>query len=62
MINKASTRIVALASLLAILTIPISSQTIQQLDGKNVSITGTNFKGRTAVQVIANTTAKTRMI
>jgi hypothetical protein len=32
---------------------PVAAQSVDQLDGKNVSIAQTNFKGRSAVQVIA---------
>jgi len=41
------------ASLLALLTVPLAAQTADRLDGKNVSITQTNFKGRSAIQLIA---------
>jgi hypothetical protein len=37
----------------AILAAPVAAQSVGQLDGKNVSIAQTNFKGRSAVQVIA---------
>jgi len=41
------------ASLLVLLTVPLAAQTADRLDGKNVSITQTNFKGRSAIQLIA---------
>jgi len=41
------------AALLALLTLPLAGQSVDRLAGKNVSIAQTNYKGRTAVQVIA---------
>ena len=41
------------AALLALLTLPLAAQSVDRLAGKNVSIAQTNYKGRTAVQVIA---------
>lgn len=41
------------ASLLAFLALPLSAQTPDRLVAKNASIVQTNFKGRSAVQVIA---------
>jgi len=41
------------ASLLVLLSVPLAAQSADRLDGKNVSITQTNFKGRSAIQVIA---------
>jgi hypothetical protein len=36
-----------------LLAAPVAAQSVSQLDGKNVSIAQTNFKGRSAAQVIA---------
>ena len=47
-----SAMIVIRACLLARLAIPLSAQTADQLTGKNVSIVQTNYKGRSAVQVL----------
>jgi hypothetical protein len=44
---------VAGALLLALLAVPLAAQSADRLVGKNVSIAQTNFKGRSAVQVIA---------
>jgi 3-keto-disaccharide hydrolase len=41
------------ASLLVLLAVPLAAQSADRLDGKNVSITQTNYKGRSAIQVIA---------
>ena len=41
------------ASLLASLAAPLAAQSIDRLEGKNVSVTQTSFKGRGAVQLIA---------
>jgi hypothetical protein len=41
------------ASLWALLAIPLAAQTTDRLAGTNVSIAQTNFKGRSAIQVIA---------
>jgi hypothetical protein len=41
------------ASLLVLLAVPLAAQSADRLDGKNVSITQTNFKGRSAIQVVA---------
>src|SRR5436190_18577613 len=38
---------------LALLSIPLSAQTADRLVAKNVSIAQTNFKGRSATQVLA---------
>jgi hypothetical protein len=43
----------ACVSLTALLSVPLACQTADRLVGKNVSIAQTNFKGRSAVQVIA---------
>lgn len=40
--------------LLVLLAIPLAGQSRDQLMGKNVSIAQTNYRGRSAVQVIAN--------
>jgi hypothetical protein len=41
------------ASLWLLFAIPLAAQTIDRLAGKNVSIAQTNFKGRSAVQLLA---------
>jgi len=41
------------ASLLASLAAPLAAQSVDRLEGKNVSVTQTSFKGRGAVQLIA---------
>src|SRR5215471_11918421 len=41
------------ASLLVLLSVSLSAQSPDRLTGKNVSIAQTNYKGRSAVQVIA---------
>jgi hypothetical protein len=41
------------ASLLVLLAAPLAAQSADRLDGKNVSITQTNYKGRSAIQLIA---------
>ena len=46
----------ALASLTTALA-PLSAQTVDQLEAKNATIAPTNFKGRAAIQVIANPNA-----
>jgi len=48
---------VALASLLPLAVAPLGAQTVDQLEAKNASIAPMNFKGRAAVQVIANAEA-----
>ena len=48
-----STVTVTRASLLVLLAVPLGAQSADRLDGKNVSITQTNYKGRSAIQVIA---------
>ena len=40
-------------SLFALFAVPLAAQTADRLVGKNVSVAQTNFKGRSAVQVIA---------
>jgi hypothetical protein len=40
--------------LLAFAAVPVSAQTVDHVQGKNVSIAQVNYKGRSAVQVIAN--------
>src|SRR5215813_4029960 len=44
----------ARVSLCVLLAVPLSAQRAEQLTGKNVSIAQTNFKGRSAIQVIAS--------
>jgi len=45
------------ASLWVLLSIPLAAQSIDRLAGKNVSIAQTNYRGRSAVRVIATTGA-----
>ena len=42
------------AFILVLLAIPLAAQSADQLAGKNVSIAKTNYKGRSAIQVIAS--------
>jgi hypothetical protein len=42
-----------IAALSLLLAIPLAAQSVNRLEGKNVKIAETNFKGRSAVQVIA---------
>ena len=49
----ASARAIRRASLLALLAVPLAAQNADRLAGKNVSIAQTNYKGRSAIQVIA---------
>jgi hypothetical protein len=44
---------VSRASLWMLLAVPLAAQSTDQLAGKNVSIAQTNYKGRSAIQVIA---------
>ena len=41
------------ASLLAFLVVQVTAQSVDRLAGKNVSITKTNYQGRSAIQVLA---------
>jgi hypothetical protein len=41
------------ASLLALLAVPLAAQSVDRLVAKNVSIAQTNYKGRSAIQVVA---------
>src|SRR5437764_11241594 len=41
------------ASLLTLLALPLAAQSADRLVGKNVSIAQTNYKGRSAIQMIA---------
>ena len=43
----------ARAPLFALLAVPLAAQSADRLVGKNVSIEQTNYKGRSAIQVIA---------
>ena len=45
---------VALASLAALLTIPLAAQSVDRLAGQHVSIAQITFKGRSAIQVVAS--------
>jgi hypothetical protein len=42
-----------IAALSLLLAVPLAAQSVNRLEGKNVSIAETNFKGRSAIQVIA---------
>src|SRR5689334_3249954 len=44
--------------LVALLAMPLAAQTADRLTGKNVSIAQTNFKGRSAIQMIAKPDAE----
>jgi hypothetical protein len=50
---SSSARSVIHAALLVLLAAPVAAQSANQVDGKNVSIAQTTFKGRSAVQVVA---------
>ena len=41
------------ASVLVLLAAPVGAQSVDRLEGKNVSIAQTNYKGRSAIQLIA---------
>jgi hypothetical protein len=45
------------ASVLALLAVPLSAQSVDRLTGRNVTIAQTNFKGRDAIQVLTAPTA-----
>ena len=47
-------QIVTSVSLLALISLPALGQTVDRLQGKNVSVAHVNYKGRSAVEVIAN--------
>lgn len=49
---------VAAASLCLLVAVPLAAQTADRLEAKNVSIAQVEFKGRKAVQVIANADAQ----
>ena len=55
--TSASARAIMRASLLALLALPLAAQSVDRLAGKNVAIAQTNFKGQSAIQVIATTGA-----
>jgi hypothetical protein len=42
------------ALLVALLALPLAAQSVDRLAGKNVSLAQTNYKGRSAVQIIAS--------
>ena len=44
----------SLALLLVLVAVPLEAQTADRLVGKNVSIAQTNYKGRSAIRVVAN--------
>jgi hypothetical protein len=48
-----SAKTVICASLSVLLATPLVAQSVDRLEGKNVSIAQTNFKGRSAIQLIA---------
>src|SRR5215510_5038621 len=41
------------AALFVVLAVPLAAQSVDRLEGRNVSIAQTNFKGRSAIQVVA---------
>ena len=41
------------ASVVVLLAAPVVAQSVDRLEGKNVSIAQTNYKGRSAIQLIA---------
>lgn len=47
------TTVPAIVGMFALLAVPLAGQTADRLVGKNVSVAQTNYKGRSAVQVIA---------
>ncbi len=47
----------SLALLLVLVAVPLGAQTADRLVGKNVSIAQTNYKGRSAIKVVANPNA-----
>ena len=51
--NFPSGMVVANAALAALVAVPLGAQSVDKLDGKNVSLAQTNFKGRSAIQVVA---------
>jgi hypothetical protein len=51
----------ARAPLFALLAVPLAAQSPDRLVGKNVSVAQTNYKGRSAIQVIANPEAANGM-
>jgi hypothetical protein len=55
--SLASASVIARATLLALVALPLAAQSADGLAGKNVSIAQTNFKGRSAIQVVATTGA-----
>jgi hypothetical protein len=52
--DLSSVRAFARVSLLSVLAIPLTAQSVDHLAGKNVSIAQVNYKGRSAIHVIAN--------
>jgi hypothetical protein len=56
--HSASTTTLTCISFSMLLAVPLAAQSADQLEGKNVSIKQTNFKGRGAIQVIANPDAQ----
>ncbi len=48
-----SARRVTLAALSVLLAVPLAAQRVDRVEGRNVSIAGTNYNGRSAIQVIA---------
>jgi hypothetical protein len=50
--SSGSAGAIGCASLLALLAVPLAAQSADRLAGKNVAIAQTNFKGRSAIQVI----------
>lgn len=52
-----SARTLVLACFLIILSVPVTGQSIDHLIGKNISIAQTNYKGRSAIQILADSHA-----
>jgi hypothetical protein len=56
-LSSAVVVILARAPLFAILALPLAAQSVDRLVGKNVAIAQTNYKGQSAIQVIAKAEA-----
>ncbi len=46
-------RLLISAALLALIAVPVLGQSVNQLDGKNVAITQVDYKGRSAIRMVA---------
>jgi hypothetical protein len=53
-----SAKTVSRTSLSVLLAVPLAAQSVDRLEGKNVSITQTNYKNRSAIQLIATPEAQ----